>query len=814
MRHFIQSFLRQFRSNGFFTSIKISSLIIGFTVCTVLFSLVINEMGYDTFWSTEDRLYRISMEQYHEGQLSFKSARSYRGLPGLLTEELPEVTASTRLLPDVITVFVGEQQIQDVRMFYADTNVFKVLPMKLLAAESAEVFPDIHSMAISASLARKLYGSVDCLGKELRLNEGWTFYISTVFEDYPEKSHLTFDVLMSRASLTYYMRNFDNSAGMLVDTDNFEYVDPGPYHRSSWNTRSYNYVLIKEGADMELLQKKAEELISKVELPDRLEEAVIIPDLQPVEDIHLHSSYPDEIRENSSMFYIYMLLLIGLVVLGICWINFINLYAVVFHERVRVSAIRMIHGAGFRRIQWETFSMAFAMSLLAAVLSIGAAFTVQHFSPSFHFSGKLLLIYLLLVILTALLSMLIPISGFKPGRIMSQLKGEVLGTPRGSIYRRLMVGLQFLSGVVLISCTLVIFYQMKFTRNTDLGFNDSNVIYSFSPMTMNQRPDIQEKLVMFRNEVSAIPGVDAICTSSSVPGRAVHFPGVTLSYLKEGANSEVFIQRMNVDYNYFNLYGIRMLAGMGFRKTDNYNVDEVVLNREATEDLGFREPADALLESVRLGENSFQIVGVIENYHHLSLKDKLVPMAFFKSLRWRAAVGYYSFRLNSFDSKTIESIEKIWQRTYPGEQFLFRYMEESYVEQYEAERNFGTSFMIAAILAILTSCLGLLGLSHFHMLKRTREIGIRKTFGSSSIQVLIRLQTETILMVVLSSLAGIPMSWIIARRWLENFSYRIDPSWWMFFLAFLLLFIVSLLSTLIQTWRASTRNPVDTLRYE
>ena len=815
MRQFILSFFRQFRSNAFFISIKISSLIIGFTVSTVLFSLVINELGYDKFWSMEDRLYRISMEQYQEGQLSFRSARSYRGLPGLLVEELPEVTARTRLMPDVITVFVGEQQIQDVRMFYADSNVFKVLPREILAAESTEVFPDIHSMAISASLAKILYGTVNCLGRELRLNEGWTFYISTVFEDYPKKSHLTFNVLMSRASLSYYLRNFDNSTGQLVDTDNFEYVDPGPYHRSSWNNiRGYNYLLVDKDADMDLLQHKVEELISKVELPDRLEKAIIVPDLQAVEDIHLHSSYPDEIKENSSIFYIYMLLLIGLIVLGICWINFMNLYSVVFHERIRVNAIRMIHGAGFRGILGETFAMACMISVLASALSVGAAFIIQRFSPSFQFTGNLLLIYLLLVILSALLSLLVPLTSFKQSRIMSQLKGEVLGMRRGSIYRRLMVGVQFLSGVVLITCTLVIYYQMNYTRNTELGFEDSNVIYSFSPMTMNQRPDIQEKLVMFRNEALAIPGVDAFCTSSSVPGRAVHFPGVTVHYLKDDGNAEAFVQRLNVDYDYFDLYGIQLLAGRGFRKTDLYNVDEVVLNRRASEDLGFQDPADALGEVIRLGENSFQIVGVLENYHHLSLKEKLLPMVFFKSLRWRAAVGYYSFRLNSFDSKTLESIEQIWQRTYPGEQFLFRFMEESYLEQYQAERSFGTSFLIAAILGILTSCLGLLGLSHFNILKRTKEIGIRKTFGSSSIQVLKRLQTETMLMVVLSSLIGIPISWIIARRWLENFSYRIDPAWWMFLLAFILLLFVSLLSTLVQTWRASTRNPVETLRYE
>ncbi len=815
MLSYIRIFFRQFKSNVFFTTIKIVSLAIGFTVCLVLLSMVLENLGYDQFWMGEDKLYRISMEQYQEGQLSFRSARSYRGMPGLLVEEFPEVTARTRLMPDVITVFVGEQQIQDVRMFYADTNVFEVLPREILAAESSDVFPDIHSMAISASLARKLYGTVECLGEELRLNEGWTFYISTVFEDIPRKSHLAFDILMSRASLFYYMRNFDNTTGQLVDNDDFEYVDPGPYHRSEWNNmRSYNYLRIRKGTDMEHLLEKSKARIARVDLPERFDDVSIIPDFQAVEEIHLHSDYPDEIKENSSMFHIYMLLLIGVVVLVISWINFINLYAVVFHERIRVVAIRMIHGAGHREISMETFIMGFMMSIVAGALSIGLALMVDQFSQAFSFETGLLLILLFLVLVSGLIAMLIPLSSFRSGRIMSQLKGEVLGKRKGSTYRRILVVAQFSSGVVLIACTLIIYLQMNYTRFKDLGFQDQDIVYSFSPMTMNQRPDIPQKLAMFRNEMEAIPGVTAFCVSSSVPGRPVHFAGVSFRRLKEGNVSEAFIQRINVDPYYFDLYGISMLAGRGFREDEHYNGDEIILNRKAIEDLGFEDPSRAIGEMISLGENTFKVAGVVENYHHLSLKDKLLPMAFFKSLQWRAAVGYYSFKLSSINAQTLEKIAGVWTRVYPGEQFLYKFMEQSYEEQYRAERSFGTSFMLAALLAIITSCLGLLGLSRFNILKRTKEIGIRLTFGSSPFLVLRLLQTENVLMVLLSSLIGIPISWVIARRWLDNFSYRIDPAWWMFLLAFLLVLMVAVFTTLVQTWRASRMNPVDALHYE
>jgi len=795
--------------------IQVVSLTIGFTVFIVLFFLAMNDLAYDRFWNSGDPLCRVSMEVYQEGELNFRSSKSYRGLPGVLQEELPEVLGITRLIPDVITVFVGEQQIQDVSMFYADSNVFKVLPREILSQESKEIFPDIHSMAISASMAEKLYGSVDCLGKELRLNEGWVFYISTVFEDIPEESHLHFDVLIALPSLFYYMRNFDNQSGLLVENEEFEYVDPGPYHRSSWNNfLSYNYLLVQEGTDLELLEQKTRELIAGIDLPDRLKKLSIRPDIQSVKDIHLRSDYPDEMKENSSLLQVYMLILIGLVVLVISWINFINLYAVVFIEGFRAIAIRMIHGAGKGNINKDIFRQAFTLSLLAIILSIGAILLTAHYSPAFGFHPKQLIVLLLLGVFTALLSILISFSTFRSGKIISHLKGEVLGKRRGSGYRRIMVSIQFVSGVVLIACTMVIFLQLKFSLKKDLGFEDKNVVYSFSPMTMNQRPDIPQKLELFRNEMAGLPGVKSFCVSSTVPGQPIHFPGFSVNHISDGVESEAFLERINVDAYYFDLYEIPLLAGRDFRSNENYNVNEIILNRKASAELGFTSPEEALGKMIRSGNNAWEVVGVVENYHHFSLKDKLIPLAFFKSLRWRAAVGNYSFRLTTNSPETLEQIDDVWRKVYPGEQFLYKFLDQSFREQYKSELSLASSFLIAALLALLASCLGLLGLSRYNILKRTREIGVRKVFGSSSFLVMRLLQKETLVLVIISSLIGIPLSWWISRRWLDHFSFRIDLVWWIFLLASLLVLTVAILTTLIQTLRASRKNPVDALQYE
>jgi putative ABC transport system permease protein len=487
---------------------------------------------------------------------------------------------------------------------------------------------------------------------------------------------------------------------------------------------------------------------------------------------------------------------------------------VVFIEGIRVIAIRMILGAGQGRITRDIFTEAFALSLLAALLSVVAIKLTANLSSEFALDPNLLILLPLLGIMTALLAISVSVSSYRSGRVMGHLKGEVYGKRKRTDYRRIMVLLQFTSGVVMIACTLVIFLQMRFTRNKELGFDDQNIIYSFSPMTMNQRPDIPLKLEMFRDEMLAIPGVTSFCVSSSVPGNSIRFPGFMVNRVIDGINTEVYLEPVNVDAYYFNLYEIELISGEGFRMDENYNVDEVILNRRAAVELGFSDPLEAIGEILRAGDNNWQIIGVVENYHHYSLKEKLISLAFFKSLRWQASVGHYSFRLGTVSQQTIADIGRIWTRIYPGENFLYKFMEDSYREQYASDRSMGISFFIAAILALLTSCLGLLGLTRFNILKRTKEIGIRKTFGSSSALILKLLQAETLFMVLVASVTGVPVSWWISRRWLENFSFRIELDWWIFLAAILMLLVVAVLTTLVQTWRASRANPVETLKYE
>lgn len=808
--------LRQIRRSAFFSILKIVGLCIGFTVFIVLLSMVRKELSYDDFWTNKGKLYRVALEQHKEGQLQMQSARNYQGMSELLMQEFPEVENRVRIYRDMITLFAEEEQIQDVDMFYCDTTLLSVLPLKILDAESSSPFSDVHATIISESLALKLFGTSDVIGRELKLNEGWKFYVSAVFEDIPANSHLKADMFLYWKSLHYYIQNYDVPSRELIENPEFVYSVPSPNQAWAWNNRlNYNYIIIKEGVDVEALEAKARKLLETFKLPDRFSDTRIIPHFQAVEDIHLHSDYSDELGVNSSMFRIYMLVLIACIVLVISLVNFINLYAIDFYEKSKDLAVRVINGAGSRHIMGLIWQRGLVLCLISAFFAINfiylASIWISSMDPINSFTFILLFS---LIAMSTLLTVIIPMVGYKAGSTMDHLKGRVLGKMKGKNFRRILVALQFISSIVLISSTIIIYLQMDYTRTKNLGFNPEHVIYSYSPMTMNMNPEIPRKLIQFKNAMEQDPSVLDFSVSSSIPGKPLGFPGFTVFRSTGDTEKESVLFRMNIDAGYLETYGMEMLAGDNFRDDHNYQTNDIIINRSAAELLGFKRPEDALGEALRVGENLLSISGVVEDYHHLSFKSEYIPTVFFKNLWWHLGVGFYSFKLAGDEADRTDLIARTWAEIYPGEKFIFSTMESTFLEQYEADQAFGRSFMYAAILAILVSCLGLLGLSKYNAIRRTREIGIRKTFGASSSSILLLLQSETIVLILISAVMGIPVAWLITDRWLNTFMYHISAKWWMFFIAVLLTLIVAFVSASILSIRTARANPIDSIRYE
>ena len=808
---------RQLKRTGLFTLLNIAGLFIGFTVFIVITGIIFREISYDDFWEDGDRLYRIALEQYQDEVLQFRMAQNYRGVSDLLVLELPEVEKRVRLHKDRVTVFAMEQQIQDVDMYYADTCIFSVLKRKILFRESSELFPDIHSVVISSSLARGLYGSENPVGKPLKLNEGWKFFVSAVFEDIPVNSHMHFDLLLTVESLMYYLENFNNVTGQLEDNASFEYSDPGPYDQGAWGMfYGYTYIMVRPGTEINKLQEKANSLVSKVELPDRLINARINLLFQPVSDIHLRSDLEHEMKSNGSIFKVHMLILIACIVLIISLINFFNLSTVMYSEQTKDLAVRIIHGAGMKDILSLFFLNGLWVSLSAGFLSL---LFISLFSdqlpgsfPSIWFKAVLLIILILTASVTVLI---LPFTHLRSNKLLFLLRKDVYNHFSGRFSRQILVVFQFTTSIILIAGTIVIFSQIQYMQKRDLGFSPENIIYTYSPMTMNQRPDIGEKLMVFRSEMEKLPGVKDFCTSSSIPGTdyLMHTEDVVLMGTKSPRDH--YFNLLNVDHRYIMTFNLKLLAGRNFNNDHNYNSNELILNRMAAENLGLKDLQQAPGEFVLVNGRQFQIVGIVENFHHLSLKNELTPVLIFKSLTWTYAVGYYSFKLNTVNNEqTIRQIGEKWTEIYPGERFLFKYLETGYKEQYKAEKTFSRTFTLASILAVFISCMGLLGFSRYSIVKRSREIGIRKTFGACREDILRLLNSEIVKLILISAVIGIPVCWYLMNRWLMHFAFRIKPEWWMLAAGSILALLIALLTVVFFSLKAARQNPGEVLRFE
>jgi putative ABC transport system permease protein len=808
---------RNIRKSSFFLAVKFISYLLGFTTVMVVTEWVVKEFSYDKFWKNNDRIYRVALEQYQNKDLQFRMAQNYRGVTDMLLHEFPEVEGRVRLHRDRVTVFTNDRQIQDVNMFYTDTCVFDILDRKIITSASSSLFPDLQSIVISESLSHKLFGSSNPIGKIIKLNEGWKFFVNGVFEDIPDNSHIGFDLLMTMPSLNYYISHFNNVTGKLDEAAPFVYNEPGPYDRRSWaRYYGYGYILVKKGTNIDELREKAEALITQSNIPSLNPGTRLRLIFQRVTDIHLQSRMDEEFTINGSLFKVWALILVALVVMLISILNCVNLSVIGFYNKSSDAAVRLIHGAGSILLFRSLFMEELIISLSSGLFSILLSSVVLRLFNLRPVPGILSLTFILaLGILSSLMTLIFPVYQIKTRSVFDLLKKRIIKNAGGKTARFVLIFIQFATSMFLISVTIVIFSQLRFLQKKDPGFMPASVIFSYSPMTMNQRPDFNEKLRTFRGKVLNIPGVIGFCTSSSIPGKdfLLHTENVTRE--GEEPDKKNYYQVLNVDNGYISTIGLKTVAGRNFLSGDKFAGDEVILNQLAARKLGFKDPSDAPGQPVRVDGKKYIVCGVVKDFNHLSFKEPLAPVLIFKSISWPYAVGYYSFRISGSDVKnTIGSITKAWEDTYPYEKFQSHYLKTNYMAQYEAEENFGNSVILGSFLAILISCLGLLGYARYNAEKSIREIGVRKAFGADQADIIMHFSREILYITGLSALISLPLAWLMAGSWLQNFAYRTALSVWMPLAALAITFFIAFSTTFRISLKYSRMRPHEALKTE
>lgn len=806
IKNYLTIAIRSFLKHKSFTFLNIVGLSLGMVASLLILQYVKYERSFDAFHSKAKDIYRVNYNQFQNGKLRFECAAAVPAVGPALKNNFPEVLRFTRLFPvsgiaSYNSPSRGVISFREEKMQIADSSVFEVFDIHLLKGDKIQSLAGPDKVVLSERAAKKYFGDEDPIGKTINWDGNRKFEVMGVFENLPENTHIKFDFLFSYGTLNKETQNESET---------------------NWGWYDFNtYVLLQPGTDYKALQAKWDQWLEKTRAEDwKKYNSKQVFELQPLLDIHLgkvllQESQPEERGNRDS---VYALTAIAFFILIIAWVNYINLATAKSFERANEVGVRKVMGAQKDQLMKQFLSEAFLVNLLAATISV---FAVWLLWPVFSdLSGRRIPIHYLtqpdfwlmvggLFFVGSVLAGLYPamvLSGFKP---VSVLKGKVMRDPRGNFLRKGLVVFQFVSSVVLISGSIIVYQQLQFMRGQDLGVNINQTLVIKGPGVVVDSL-FKNALEGMKAEALRIPGVKNMTGSSNVPGDEIFWAnGIRRLTANSQANISGYI--VGMDHDYVDAFGLKIIEGRNFDITTNGR-KSVILNRAMTTALDFKDPKSAIGEKVIQGRDTMEIMGVLENYHQMSLKEQVTPLVYRYSPQ---SARFLSFKLETKNYQNVlGQLQTVWETHFPGNPMDHFFLDQFFNRQYDQDKRFGEIFSLFTLLAIFVACLGLFGLASFMTLQRTKEIGIRKALGSTSSQVILLLSKGFIQLVLIANLIAWPLAWYLMNNWLQTFPYRISINPVLFLIAGLGVVMIAFASVGLQTFKAARVNPAVTLKNE
>lgn len=809
-----------------YTFLNIVGLAIGLTAFLLILQYVHYEKSYDVFHEQHDNIYRVSLEQYQNGELSIESAENYPALGPTLLQDLPEVLNYARLynLGAKNNMVVTNEEtsgepikFKQRRLLYASKDFLSMFSYEVLAGNPETALAEPYQMVITESYAEKYFGSEDPLGKTLRMQDDdfndERCRVTAVVKDSRPNSHLKFDVLISYSTL--FVR-YDDEERARARYD------------MSWRRKDmYTYIQVQPETDRQALQDKLPGIVETYMpfLAEQNREERFL--LQSLEDIHLYSALNDEPETHGDGRAVNFLLIVALFILLIAYINYINLATARSLERANEVGVRKVMGANRGQLIGQFLMESGLVNLCAILLSLGL---FAGLLPSFAEvaglpTGSILWEYVLwkqtwflglmlgLILFGALLSGLYPafvLSGFMPIQVMS---GKLRGSKGGTLFRKGLVIFQFAACVALIIGTLTVRAQLDFMRSQELGFDPEQVLVVERPgVRIRDAEARQASIDGFKTDLEAHAAISDVSSTLMIPGRKMRWRMAVRKLGDDPEQSHSFHLNL-VDFNFVDAFGMEIVAGRNFDRSYGTDVDTACLITEAgARILGFQSPEEAVGKTITGGgDNQGIIVGIVGDYHQESLHHPAPPTLFFVS----DYAEYYIMRVQTQGlSSTVAAIEEVWNVRFPGNPFHYFFLDEFFDKQYKNDQQFGQMFGLFSILAILIGILGLVGLSAYMAQQRVREIGLRKVLGANVPDILILLSKDFLKLVLLANLLAWPIIGWVMHNWLEGFAMKTSLSWWIFVLAAVLVTLIAFLTVSLQSYRAALTDPIKALRTE
>lgn len=788
IKNYMKVALRNIRKNRAFSLINILGLSISLTCLVFILLYVRDEWHYDKFQKEADRVHRLSQFLEFRGEMT-KIALTPPTMGPEMVAAYPEVEKAVRIvdLSNRLVAF-GENTFSETVQFVGP-EVFPVLSVDLLHGAPATALAEKYSVVLSESVAEKLFGSDDPIGKPLRLDNQLDLHVTGVFADYPRHSHLTFNILVSLETLTDLW-----GAGALRNNNSNNY---------------FTYLLLHEDADPEALAAKFPTFVSQhygeAELAKRR------PILEPLSSIYLYSDAVFDTGVSGNIHYVYLLLAIAFAVLVTACINFVNLSTAQSMRRAKEIGVRKVCGSDRASLIVQFLSESFLLSLIAFGLAL---VLVELLTPVFdEVTGKELVlslpdapgffvVLLSIVMLAGLCSGLYPaffLSSLEPTRIF---KGSATGRTGRPGLRKSLIVIQFASSVGLIISSLLVYQQLNYLQSKELGYERENIF--FVPL---RSQDTRTAAEVFKTEVLKHSGVKSACVTSRMMGNSV---GEWLVTTPTGEDTTA-IKAMFVDEDFVTTFGLELAAGRGFNSALATDADAFLLNRSAAQLFG----EDDLIgkEIHLLGEKRGRIIGVLQDFHYQSLHRPTAPLLV--ALNTASRGRYLAIRTEAGYLKAgIASARQLWADLFPGDVFDFTIMDQHLNNLYRSEQRLAALVLIFTVLSITIACLGLFGLLALIVQQRRKEVGIRKVLGARLPKIMYVLTRELLLLVMVGSLVAWPIAWLVMNRWLQNFAYRIEIGWGVLIGATALALGTAVVTVGVQAFKAALANPVDSLRYE
>lgn len=781
--------------------INLVGLVLAFTVFIFIGKYVLYEYSFDKFWPGNEQIYRVSNISTRNGEVVYDGAKSPRGIY-FAKDEIPEAEACGYAFFESCQIRKKPHALFEQNVLWVSAGFQEVFDFKM--KEGVANFEKTHTGIISESKAKVLFGDEDPIGKIVKVNEGMPIEITGVFKDLPSNTHLVADYFISSRTWIDY--------GWISAQ--------GGWGWNGW----WTYFKLKKGADPANVERELAGLV-KVHLPNlENENRTTTFGLQALNDIHFDNSKKGDYGKKISKSSLINLILFGVFVLIIAWINYINLSTALAIRKEKSIGIQKLIGANAFQQMFHIVMDNLAFNILAGILAwllywmispvFAKSFDIpifQSYFPRWILTGSFFVVLGIGVIVSSAYSVL-SILKINPFVHKTKIKEGVL--QRGLVIAQLCITIMF------ISMSILIYRQIIFVQSYDLGMKMDRVLVLSAPTSFNgqvnptrlENPKF-DRFINFRRNLLSNSMIRSATAVSEIPGAEMRAINVHYTRPTAGIDVNERLGLIGIDNGFIKTFGLKLLSGNQLPDSKMRFGQLALINEAASKDLGFSNPQEAVGQIIQRGRRQIEICGVVKDFNFEGLQKKIYPIVM--EFNHPTEFGYYPVKVSSADiPSAISYIKDTWEKYYPNDPFNCFFQDDFYNRQYQSFKRIAKFNIVFALLSVFISCLGLYGIVMFYITRKRKEIGIRKVNGAPVTHILYHLNRNIIIWFSIAIVIATPIAYNVMNKWLENFAYKTTLSWWIFVLSGALALGIALLTVSWQSWKAATKNPVEALRYE